>query len=201
LASSVFCALIHIYKLKCRPSGQVYIHAYSALTTDRVSCSAHVLHILVTATQRASRRQVCRSPVQAQANGLVGDLGVQRGVVRWFYHWHNPERHSDSVPLSPHKLPGPSKPKVEANQSGDLATVTIGGPTLPSTPNKKRQRSEETVAVEAPIPPPFTPSIKRTLDKGALGGLPNPPGLPSGLSLAELKARLSGKKVKYVQTC
>jgi hypothetical protein len=46
------------------------------------------------------------------------------------------------------------------------------------------------------FPDPFTPSIKRTLTKGWEGGSNVPPKLPEGLSVAILKSRLEGKKVK-----
>jgi len=46
------------------------------------------------------------------------------------------------------------------------------------------------------FPEPFTPSIKRTLTKGWEGGSNLPPKLPEGLSVAVLKSRLEGKKVK-----
>ena len=44
------------------------------------------------------------------------------------------------------------------------------------------------------IPPPFTPSVTKILKTKPLSH--PPPGLPDGLSVATLKSRLSGKKVK-----
>lgn len=44
------------------------------------------------------------------------------------------------------------------------------------------------------IPPPFTPSVSKILKTKPLEH--PPPGLPDGLSVAALKSRLSGKKVK-----
>jgi len=60
--------------------------------------------------------------------------------------------------------------------------------------------SLSTVAVaertDSVVPPTFTPSIKRTLDKPATnpGVLPVP--LPSGIDVVLLKSRLNGKKIK-----
>jgi hypothetical protein len=34
-----------------------------------------------------------------------GDLGVQRGVVRWFLSWHDPRTSSSPVKLKSEKLP------------------------------------------------------------------------------------------------
>lgn len=45
------------------------------------------------------------------------------------------------------------------------------------------------------LPTPFTPSIRRTLDRGSNTNNP-PPELPSGLTVSVLKSRLEGKKVK-----
>jgi len=44
------------------------------------------------------------------------------------------------------------------------------------------------------IPPPFRPSVTKILKTKP--PLQPPPGLPDGLSVAALKSRLSGKKVK-----
>ena len=44
------------------------------------------------------------------------------------------------------------------------------------------------------IPPPLTPSVTKILKTKPLSQ--PPPGLPDGLSVATLKSRLSGKKVK-----
>lgn len=49
------------------------------------------------------------------------------------------------------------------------------------------------------IPPPFTPSIKKTLDKPAVDAGFEPVPLPSGIDVSLLKSRLDGKKkIKYV---
>jgi len=44
------------------------------------------------------------------------------------------------------------------------------------------------------MPPPFTPSVTKILKTKPLSQ--PPPDLPNGLSVAALKSRLSGKKVK-----
>lgn len=53
---------------------------------------------------------------------------------------------------------------------------------------------------ENPLPAPFTPSITQTLNMKTTttedGGKYTPPPLPEGLTVAVMKNRLSGKKVK-----
>jgi len=69
----------------------------------------------------------------------------------------------------------------------------------PSTPvGDKGTVSLNELTNEAPadLPPPFTPSIRRILAKGAMEGANPPPPLPDGLSVSILKSRLEGKKVK-----
>lgn len=49
------------------------------------------------------------------------------------------------------------------------------------------------------IPPAFTPSIKKTLDKPAVDAGSEPVPLPAGVDVGLLKSRLDGKKkIKYV---
>ncbi|KAH9485409.1 Putative DNA-3-methyladenine glycosylase YfjP [Psilocybe cubensis] len=117
----------------------------------------------------------------------VGDLGVQRGVVRWFLSLHSP---AHTYTLSPEKLGGTGtatkknkgkkgKARIAANEEENTASTVPGvsyeAEDLPS------------------IPPAFTPSIKKTLNK--VGGAVVP--LPSGMDVEVLKARLDPKnKIK-----
>ncbi|EJD03373.1 DNA glycosylase [Fomitiporia mediterranea MF3/22] len=146
----------------------------------------------------------------------VGDLGVQRGVVRWFLSLHSAKH---PVAISPKKLPSnydkdkgesqetnnnisaiesqdvvmPENPQPERASTPDAAAF----PPAPVTPVKGRKGSKNSGEdPEVPAPPPaFTPSINRTLNKV----LPNkfhPPSLPEGLSVKDLQSRLEGKKQK-----
>jgi DNA-3-methyladenine glycosylase II len=119
------------------------------------------------------------------------------------------------VSLSPKKLPGPSKIKgdIEANgTNGDSQNTEAmdvdpsqnpfiipdsSSSSIPSTPQKPKQTIEDHDGEEGdnpfPIPPPFTPSINRTLRQPLL---PTPHALPDGLTVSILKGRLEGKKIK-----
>ncbi|KDR75915.1 hypothetical protein GALMADRAFT_140495 [Galerina marginata CBS 339.88] len=126
----------------------------------------------------------------------VGDLGVQRGLVRWFLSLHSPVH---SYSLSPEKVGGTAtpKPKKKGKASGEKAEE-------PASLEGVRQDGEEadTSSVvpatsrgteDMPsIPPAFTPSIKKTLNK--VGGTTIP--LPSGVDIPLLQGRLNGKKIK-----
>ncbi|KAJ6499304.1 DNA glycosylase [Mycena sanguinolenta] len=121
----------------------------------------------------------------------VGDLGVQRGVVRWFLSQHVP---SYSFAASPEKnqLASPSKKKTKKVQGEDDALPVFAEPSSTATEEAPRTPPPAEDASAIPLPPTFTPSIKRTLAKPALDdGIP---ALPEGLTVAELKSRLDGKK-------
>ncbi|KAG7098518.1 hypothetical protein E1B28_000462 [Marasmius oreades] len=140
----------------------------------------------------------------------VGDLGVQRGLVRWFLALHSP---SYNFAISPHKesrkskteqkpktqvpVPSSSNADTEAVPS-DLSSLPPAPiPLVPATPvkksKKKSKKKNEAESDEDPIPPPFTPSIKTALRRSAADSSPPPP-LPEGLSASVLKTRLEGKK-------
>ncbi|KAL0581884.1 hypothetical protein V5O48_000113 [Marasmius crinis-equi] len=129
----------------------------------------------------------------------VGDLGVQRGMVRWFLAQHSP---SYNVAISPQKEL--RKPKSTAENGGetqppaDLSSLPPAPPETPKRKNKKAKISDDAEVGDGTIPPPFTPSIKRTLGKPAVRVGDSspffPPALPEGLSVADLKTRLDGKK-------
>ncbi|KIY64158.1 DNA glycosylase [Cylindrobasidium torrendii FP15055 ss-10] len=125
----------------------------------------------------------------------VGDLGVQKGVARWILSLHSADY---EYKVEGDRLPGASSQDnaevevthdalersqpLERGATPDMSSVV---PAVPSTPPKLND--------ELPmLPPAFTPSIVATLrkthDEAEL------PKLPPGLSVAELKARLNGKK-------
>lgn len=157
-----------------------------------------------------------------------GDLGVQRGLVRWFLSLHSPKH---AYTISPRKLPSAQADSKDANGGnggGDdnpgITLPDLGVPPRASTPDaasfppapissppvtpvKGRKRPNNGNAMnadnvedpEVPMPPPaFTPSINRTLNK-VLPTKYHPSPLPEGLSVKELQSRLEGKKkIKYV---
>ncbi|KAK0461119.1 DNA glycosylase [Desarmillaria tabescens] len=131
----------------------------------------------------------------------VGDLGVQRGVIRWFLSLHSSTYNyaisdkKDAGSSSKAKKKKNSKTEEENDKTTsvtdierpltpDVSSAPPGG--LPSTPKKT---DTETPA----LPPAFTPSINRTLHKVQdTSFVPEP--LPEGLAVTALKARLDGKK-------
>ncbi|KAL0072365.1 hypothetical protein AAF712_000128 [Marasmius tenuissimus] len=135
----------------------------------------------------------------------VGDLGVQRGMVRWFLAQHSP---TYNVTISPQKETRKPKPKPSSS-TADVLDQTLGEsasqtetppadlsslPPAPETPKRKNKTKKKNNDEEAgPIPPPFTPSIEKALRKPGGEGDLLPP-LPEGLSVSVLKTRLDGKK-------
>jgi len=148
-----------------------------------------------------------------------GDLGVQRGVLRWFLSQHIPTYRID---ISPQKL---SQADAEADsqtqtQTEDSDTLPTFGEAdskeAPATPPRRTRtiplvdsatkpipNSAKTRPRVAPtpsniglpsLPPAFTPSFSERLARTAesSGALPSP--LPAGLTVPEMKLRLSGKK-------
>lgn len=79
---------------------------------------------------------------------------------------------------------------------------------LPSTPQKKKGKGkaadESDPMASMGFPETFTPSINRTLnmlgnpDKDGAAASVKVPPLPEGLTVAQMKARLTGKKIKCV---
>lgn len=143
-------------------------------------------------------------------------------MVRWFFSWYNPNTAASPVKLSPKKLPKPAseegddepppsplahKSKIarpistikDETEAFNFTVPPMAISSRPSTPvGDKGTASLNELTNEAPadLPPPFTPSIRRTLAKGAMEGANPPPPLPDGLSVSILKSRLEGKKVK-----
>ncbi|KIK01450.1 hypothetical protein K443DRAFT_678456 [Laccaria amethystina LaAM-08-1] len=128
----------------------------------------------------------------------VGDLGVQRGLVRWFLSLHSP---THLFALSPEKVSSQGK-STEANLN--LAASESDDALLEVVDAAYNSKAVEDVAtgaktpiskdedVDLPsVPPPFTPSIHKTLNRSAIM---EPVPLPEGITVAMLKSRLEGKK-------
>ncbi|KAI4523756.1 DNA glycosylase [Schizophyllum commune Loenen D] len=141
----------------------------------------------------------------------VGDLGVQRGLARWVLALHSEK---DPVAISPQKL---SDQDREAQASAaKTASVKRGAKNKPkdrdAVPDVASMLAPQESSVlptegddpdgvpanvededsDGPLPPPFTPSVNKVLARGAEDG--PPPPLPAGLSVTELRTRLTGKK-------
>jgi DNA-3-methyladenine glycosylase II len=140
----------------------------------------------------------------------LADLGVQRGVLRWFLSLHSP---TYKVNVSPNKVKSPEEKKTEAKAKKGKAKAdedalpvfgeTTGQPDdavddvssvppgpVSASPLNGSGNTEETEL--ASMPAPFTPSINKTLNTVKKGF--NPPPLPDGLNAAILKSRLDPKK-------
>ena len=122
----------------------------------------------------------------------TGDLGVQRGLCRWYLSLHSDEH---PITVSPEKKKTPAKSKstkkgkrAVANRVDDDIEDQDGGNDV------EAGGSGDPAGTVANIPPPLAPSVTKMLKTKALSQ--PPPALPDGLSVATLKSRLSGKKVK-----
>ncbi|KAJ4483435.1 DNA glycosylase [Lentinula aciculospora] len=142
----------------------------------------------------------------------VGDLGVQRGMLRWFLGLHSP---THTFTFSPDKagrdiqdedelsdeevgsLPmltdtsANSKKTLDVSQTSlfDLSSIL---PVPSATPRKEDNTGSQ--ASVALLPPPVTPSVEQTLMKVENSPDYVPPPLPTGLSTSTLQSRLDGKK-------
>ncbi|KAI8972201.1 DNA glycosylase [Trametes punicea] len=141
----------------------------------------------------------------------VGDLGVQRGLLRWFISLHSP---SHTVSLRKDKLVDQGKDEPlsgnmspSAGAEADSEAISMPRATTPDASSVPPAPDSLLVAPStmkgkgtAALPEPFTPSINKTLNMTATlsedGGGYLPPPLPEGLTVAQMKSRLSGKKVK-----
>jgi len=149
----------------------------------------------------------------------IGDLGVQRGLLRWVLSLHSS---SDPYTISPKKLPKPpgdvsDEAVAEQLPSNSIATDAADVSSIlpiPVTPKKKGNNGSP-LGSETPLgspdkagidtgtmsllPEPLTPSVNKILYKDVsmdVDGENTTPSLPEGLSVAILKSRLSGKKIK-----
>ncbi|KAF9820427.1 hypothetical protein IEO21_01436 [Rhodonia placenta] len=162
------------------------------------------------------------APISFQS---VRDLGVQRGVIRWFLSLHSPSAYP--ITISPEKLPknpeedeaasgnknadkdestlpmvgGSSETQSARASTPDASSILPAPAAVPITPAKhkgKSKNSRDTEEDGAVLPTPFTPSINKTLNIAAQDVLLQPPPpLPEGLTPAVLRSRLNGKnKIK-----
>ncbi|KDQ57620.1 hypothetical protein JAAARDRAFT_130654 [Jaapia argillacea MUCL 33604] len=126
----------------------------------------------------------------------VGDLGVQRGVLRWFLALHSP---TYKFGISSKKLPKmPGDDSADKNGT-DTPPAVPPAAVVPPTPARNGE-SQSGVATPSSslsstltdipsFPPLFTPSINQALHANTA-----PPPLPEGLTTSILKSRLDGKK-------
>ena len=118
-----------------------------------------------------------------------GDLGVQRGVCRWYLSLHSDEH---PIVVSPEKKKTPAKPK--STKRGKKVTTNEANEEVEDDAGDSNIGASGSMGAATNIPPPLTPSVTKILKTKSLSQ--PPPGLPDGLSIATLKSRLSGKKVK-----
>ncbi|KZV97749.1 DNA glycosylase [Exidia glandulosa HHB12029] len=133
----------------------------------------------------------------------VGDLGVQRGLARWTLAAHSPKDHvtipKDEENEDEDEQSMPRATTAEPDASGQLPAPMPASMPPPATPRKARPMKEdddEGVFADPAewLPPPITPSVTRILEKQTTE--PAVP-LPPGLTVAQLRSRLTGKvKVK-----
>lgn len=133
----------------------------------------------------------------------TGDLGVQRGVLRWFLSLHSP---SHSFSLSPEKIDQPDDDNSASQlQSQDKDALPSFGGQDSSQQREDRAASPDISSVPPAVddelqplamPVPFTPSINRTLNKVRKKDAKTPLTLPDGMTVATMKNRLDGKKIK-----
>ena len=135
-----------------------------------------------------------------------GDLGVQRGVARWFLALHSP---TFNISISPDKLP--VCPDDEEALQAQVASKTAPAPAVhistaaSGTPPVSTAASEDDSAPVAPVPstpkrkngngtaPPVTPSVNKVLSHSIATPNGKAKPLPEGLTTAHLKGRLNGK--------
>ena len=105
----------------------------------------------------------------------TGDLGVQRGLLRWCLSLHSSDHSFGTFP---------EKSDVSSNHTGEDA----------NPPESSDSRNANPKALNG-IPPPLTPSTRNSLKQTNELERQRQP-LPSGLSVPVLKSRLAGKKIK-----
>ncbi|KAF9024807.1 DNA glycosylase [Hymenopellis radicata] len=119
----------------------------------------------------------------------VGDLGVQRGVLRWFLSLHSPDY---DYALQGDKVTGgeESQEASDTQDAAERATTPDASSVAPAVPSTPKRSTEELPSV---MPPHFTPSINKTLRKTQDTDFVPPP-LPPGLTAGSMKSRLDTKK-------
>ena len=117
---------------------------------------------------------------------------MQRGLCRWYLSLHS-EQHP--ITVSPQKKKAPPKPKpAKKGKKAATSNEEVGDGDGDDDNDVGVIGSGDPAGAVTNIPPPSTPSITKILGTKPLSQLPL--GLPDGLSVATLKSRLSGKKVK-----
>ena len=119
---------------------------------------------------------------------------MQRGICRWYLSLHSDEH---PIMVSSEKKKTPAKPK-SAKKGKKAVTSKVKedaeDPDDASDNNIAAGGSVDPAGTVTNIPPPLTSPVTKILKTKPLSQ--PPPGLPDGLSIAMLKSRLSGKKVK-----
>ncbi|KAG9220614.1 hypothetical protein CCMSSC00406_0003713 [Pleurotus cornucopiae] len=131
----------------------------------------------------------------------VGDLGVQRGVARWFLALHSP---TYNISISPDKVTGGELKStlLDDDDDDEEGTLPVFG-TASTTPVEPQDMSSVppggVAATPMPdgskknvaaMPPPLTPATRKILTSTNAPATP----LPNGLTASDLKSRLDGKK-------
>jgi len=128
----------------------------------------------------------------------VGDLGVQKGLLRWILASHSPAD-AKKVRFSPHRMPGmeeenlegagsaapPSPQKAVAapvvDRTGDTSILRAShNPIVPTAPGGDGTADEQSTPL-----PPSLPTEPETV---------RPIPLPDSMSSSLLRSRLAGKK-------
>ncbi|KAJ7595044.1 DNA glycosylase [Mycena floridula] len=134
----------------------------------------------------------------------VGDLGVQRGMLRWFLSLHS----SYNYTISPEKVAetAAEKKAKKESQSGNWSdSDNEDEEMLPAGPSEPTSKGPGDASALPPAPlqnngsdlPALTPSTKKKLTKLSTSLKVQdfvPPALPQGLTPAILKSRLDTKK-------
>ena len=158
----------------------------------------------------------------------VGDLGVQRGVLRWFLSHHSSKH---PFALSPQKLGGigpdtntteraststMGPPLTHASRIVDSQLIDVGNnngvlPTVVGSPTQSQSQLPPGSADQFCIQPATllaTPSVASlpesftpSINETLNTDPMNTEPLPDGMSVPILKSRLEGKKIKYVTPC
>jgi len=112
--------------------------------------------------------------------------------VRWFLSQHSA---TYSYTISPQKVGGAASKEEKGEtpkKTGDGSEDVEMSGASSVLPGVLSSRAEDLPS----IPVPFTPSIKKTLEKVSGTAIP----LPGGIDVALLKGRLNGKnKIKWVE--
>jgi DNA-3-methyladenine glycosylase II len=132
--------------------------------------SQHVFNFFYATPRYSPRRYVYGVRWLSSLTISSGDLGVQRGLLRWCLSLHSPDHSFGTFP---------EKSDVSSTLTGEDA---------------ESSDSRNANALDG-IPPPLTPSTENSLKQTNELERQHRP-LPPGLSVPVLKSRLAGKKIK-----